>query len=308
MPRSCGTVQNYFRQLDLYPELRRNQAMLESITGQIARRSSSIMPAFPRLIPVVVHVLYQDEADNISDAQVHSQIDVLNEDFSGKNHDLGNVPEAFKQSIGVPGLEFHLATVDPAGAPTNGITRGHTSVSSFGVDDTMKSEASGGKSPWDTKRYLNIWVCRLNGGLLGYAQFPGGDPATDGVVINTTCFGRGGSAQDPFHHGRTATHEIGHYLNLSHIWGDARVPTCSDSDHVDDTPNQWGPNTGKVAFPSPSCQNHPHGDMFMNFMDYVDDDTMVMFSKEQVLRMHAALEFSRSQLGTSMGNAVVAGT
>ena len=255
MARSCGTVQNYFRQLDLYPELRRNQALLESMTGQIARRSSSIKPVFPRLIPVVVHMLYQDEADNISDAADPFP------DRGSERGFLGKKPRSRQCAGSVQAVHrrpwVSNSTLRPSirpGLATNGITRRHTSVTSFGVDDTMKSEASGGKSPWDTKRYLNIWVCRLNGGLLGYAQFPGGDPATDGVVINTMCFGRGGSAQDPFNHGRTATHEVGHYLNLSHIWGDARVPTCSDSDHVDDAPNQWGPNTGKVAFPSPSCR------------------------------------------------------
>jgi hypothetical protein len=308
MRRSCASVQNYFRTVDLYPELRLNQAKIEGMTGQIARRGASLTPAFPREIPVVVHVLYKDGADNISDEQIQSQIDVLNEDFSGKNKDLPNVPEAFKPFIGEPGLKFFLATIDPAGAATDGITRTQTNVTSFGVDDSMKSDASGGKSPWDTQRYLNMWVCRLTGGLLGYAQFPGGDPLTDGVVITTTAFGREGTAKPPFNLGRTATHEVGHYLNLSHIWGEARVPTCSDSDHVNDTPNQWGPNTGKVAFPSPSCQNEPIGDMFMNFMDYVDDDTMVMFSKEQVLRMHATLEISRFQLGTMAGTTLVAGT
>ena len=146
-------------------------------------------------------------------------------------------------------------------------------------------------------RYLNIWVCQLGGGVLGYAQFPGGDPATDGVVITTTAFGRGGTAQAPFDLGRTTTHEVGDYLNLFHIWGNSILPNCTDSDSVTDTPNQFGPNTGKPTFPSASCGNTPHGDMFMNYMDYVDDDTMVMFTKEQVMRMHAALEFSRSRLG-----------
>ena len=116
-------------------------------------------------------------------------------------------------------------------------------------------------------------------------------------MIMTTAFGRGGSAVAPFDLGRTAVHEVGHYLNLSHIWGEARVPTCTDSDSVDDTPNQWGPNFNKPSFPSASCGNTPDGDMFMNYMDYVDDDTMVMFTDEQVARMHAALEFSRPELG-----------
>jgi hypothetical protein len=296
--RSCASVQNYFRTVDFYPRLRQNQALLESLTAEAARRSASFRTTFPTKIPVVVHVLINQAADDISDAQIESQIEVLNEDFGGKNDDLENVPGPFKESIGSTGLEFYLAEVDPAGAARKGILRINTSVPSFGVDDGMKAAATGGNDPWDTERYLNLWVCRLGGGLLGYAQFPGGDPATDGVVVTTSAFGRRGSAEDPFNLGRTATHEVGHYLNLSHVWGESRWPTCTDSDFVNDTPNQYGPNTGKPTFPAASCGNTPHGDMFVNFMDYVDDDTMVMFTKEQVLRMHAALEFMRPKLGT----------
>ena len=296
MPRSCGSVQNYFRQVDLFPDLRRNQAVLEGMT-QAAERQGAQQPRLPAEIPVVVHIVHRTDADDLSDDQVASQIEVLNEDYTAANKDLANVPAAFTDVVGNPGLRFALATTDPSGAPTGGITRRRTTVGSFGVDDRVKAAATGGADAWDTARYLNIWVCRLDGGVLGYAQFPGGPPDTDGVVIMTTAFGRGGTAQVPFDLGRTATHEVGHYLNLSHIWGEARVPTCTDTDSVDDTPNQWGPNSGKPTFPSGSCGNTPDGDMFMNYMDYVDDDTMVMFSDQQVARMHAALEFSRPELG-----------
>jgi Pregnancy-associated plasma protein-A len=297
MPRSCGAVQNYFRQVDFYPDLRRNQAVLEGMTVAAARQGRRAAPALPPEIPVVVHVLHRTDADDISDEQVASQIEVLNEDYAGANADLKSVPAAFTDAVGVPGLTFALATTDPSGAATNGITRRRTTVASFAIDDKMKAAATGGTDPWDTTRYLNIWVCNLSGGVLGYAQFPGGPVATDGVVILTSAFGRKGSAAAPFNLGRTTTHEVGHYLNLSHIWGEARVPTCTDSDSVDDTPNQWGPNFGKPVFPHASCDNVPDGDMFMNFMDYVDDDTMVMFTAQQVARMHAALEFSRAALG-----------
>jgi hypothetical protein len=296
MPRSCGSVQNYFRQVDFYPDLRRNQAVLEGMTVASGRQGRRAWQP-PAEIPVVVHVLYRTEADNLTDEQVASQIDVLNADYAATNQDIGNVPAVFAERVGNPGLRFALATTDPAGSPTTGITRRRTTVASFGVDDRMKADETGGTDPWDTARYLNIWVCRLSGGVLGYAQFPGGPPETDGVVVLTSAFGRGGSARAPFDLGRTTTHEIGHYLNLSHIWGEARVPTCDDSDSVDDTPNQWGPNFGKPAFPSASCGNTPDGDLFMNYMDYVDDDTMVMFTDRQVARMHAALEFSRPDLG-----------
>lgn len=297
MPRSCGSVQNYFRQVDFYPDLRRNQAVLEGMTVASARSGGGVRRSLPAEIPVVVHVLYRAEADDLSDEQIASQIDVLNEDYAAANGDLKNVPPVFTDRVGNPGLRFALATEDPTGAPTSGITRRKITAAAFGVDDRMKAESTGGTDPWDTTRYLNIWVCRLSGGVLGYAQFPGGPPETDGVVILTSAFGRGGSAAAPFDLGRTTTHEVGHYLNLSHIWGEARVPTCTDSDSVDDTPNQWGPNFGKPAFPSASCENIPDGDLFMNYMDYVDDDTMVMFSDGQVARMHAALEFARPGLG-----------
>jgi hypothetical protein len=294
MPRSCGSVQNYFRQVDFYPDLRRNQAVLEGMTIASARQGRRQRPAE---IPVVVHILYRAEADNLTDEQVASQIEVLNEDYGATNEDIKDVPPVFTERVGNPGLRFVLATADPSGAPATGITRRKVTAASFAVDDKMKAEATGGTDPWDTTRYLNIWVCRLSGGVLGYAQFPGGPPDTDGVVVLTSAFGRGGSAVAPFDLGRTTTHEVGHYLNLSHIWGEARVPTCEDSDFVDDTPNQWGPNFGKPTWPSSSCGNTPNGDLFMNYMDYVDDDMMVMFTDDEAPRMLSALEFSRPGLG-----------
>ena len=181
---------------------------------------------------MVVHLVYGADADNLSDAQVASQIDVLNEDYAAANKDLENVPAAFTGVVGKPGLRFALATTDPTGAPTTGITRRRTTVGSFGVDDKVEAAATGGTDAWDTAHYLNIWVCPLGGGVLGYAQFPGGPPATDGVVIMTTAFGTRGQRAAPFDLGRTAVHEVGHYLNLSHIWGDARgrrAPTATSS-------------------------------------------------------------------------------
>jgi hypothetical protein len=158
----------------------------------------------------------------------------------------------------------------------------------------VKSSATGGSDAWDRDRYLNMWVCSLGGGLLGYAQFPGGPAETDGVVIRTSAFGTQGTVADPFDLGRTATHEVGHFLNLRHIWGDTE--DCSGSDLVADTPRQRLPNNGKPAFPSISCENGPNGDMFMNYMDYVDDDAMFMFTSAQVARMRATLAGPRASL------------
>jgi hypothetical protein len=295
MARICGALPVLMMNMERNPQLRLRQGQLRSALA--ARRAA---PPQPRNIPVVVHVLYRAEADNISDAQITSQIDVLNRDFNNENRDIANVPGAFQDAIGNPRVSFHLATRTSAGTPTNGITRTRVSVAEFGTDDAMKRSATGGVDAWDPRIYLNMWVCRLGGGILGYAQFPdGGDLETDGVVINTMALGVGGTAEAPFDLGRTATHEIGHYLGLFHIWGNSPFPNCSDSDEIADTPNQLGPNVGKPSFPSASCPDEPNGDMYMNYMDYVDDDTMVMFSQQQVDRMHSVLAISRPQLGTA---------
>ncbi len=122
---------------------------------------------------------------------------------------------------------------------------------------------------------------------------PGVGRKTANVILNTA-FGTAGSAGAPFNLGRTATHEIGHFLNLRHIWGD--TPDCSGGDFVDDTPNAETPNYGKPAFPRVSCSNGPNGDMFMNYMDYTDDDSMYMFTPGQVARMHTTLDGPRKSL------------
>ena len=199
--------------------------------------------------------------------------------------------------VGDARVEFVLAKKDPKGKKTKGIVYSRTTKTSFGSDDGVKFKSSGGVAAWNTKKYLNIWVCSLGGGLLGYAQFPGGPAKTDGVVILNTAFGTKGTASAPFNKGRTATHEVGHFFNLRHIWGD--VNGCTGTDQVADTPNARLPNTGKPTFPHITCSNGPHGDMFMNYMDYVDDAAMFMFSIGQVARMEATLAGPRKSLGSS---------
>jgi len=167
----------------------------------------------------------------------------------------------------------------------------------------VKSSSTGGADAWPADRYLNVWVCgnlrnSRGNSLLGYAQFPGGPAATDGVVILHSAFGTTGSAAAPFDLGRTTTHEIGHWLNLRHIWGDDGTG-CSGDDFVADTPNAGGPNYNKPTFPNVTCGNGPDGDLFMNYMDYVDDDAMFMFTHGQVARMQAALDGARSTIGTT---------
>ena len=253
-------------------------------------------------IPVVVHVVYNTTAENISDAQIQSQITVLNQDFRKLNADVANTPGAFAGLAGDANIEFCLATVDPNGNATNGVLRVPTTATSFGTNNTVKSSTSGGSNAWNAGKYLNMWVCDISGGTLGYAQFPGGSASTDGVVIDYQYFGTLGTATAPFNKGRTATHEVGHWLNLRHIWGDDGTG-CTGSDQVTDTPNAAGPNYGCPSFPRVTCSNGTNGDMFMNYMDYTDDACMYMFSNGQISRMQAlfATGGARASLLTSNG-------
>lgn len=230
-------------------------------------------------IPVVVHVLYNNDAQNISEARIKSQIEALNRDFRRKNSDTTNTPERFKSFAADVAIEFVLANTDPAGKVTNGIVRKPTSASYFTMDDAMKSSKTGGSDAWDTKSYLNIWVGNLRQ-VLGYASMPGSDAALDGVVINLTAFGTQGTAA-PYHLGRTAVHEVGHWLGLKHIWGDA---ACGD-DGVSDTPKQGSYTTGNPTGFRTSCSNAPLGDMYMNYMDFTNDQVMNLFTHGQKERM-----------------------
>jgi Pregnancy-associated plasma protein-A len=292
--RTCGTMCVHYLLLEKDPAFRANQAALEDRTLERRGRGAVARLKVPVTIPVVVHVVYRTAAENVSDAQIHSQIASLNRDFRAANKDKSKAPAVWRGLVTDAGIEFVLATADPKGKKTDGIVRTKTSQASFGADDSVKAVATGGAAAWPSKSYLNLWVCTLGDDLLGYAQFPGGPAKTDGVVVLNEAFGTTGSAKAPFNLGRTATHEVGHWLNLRHIWGDTE--DCSGTDAVADTPNARGPNYGKPAFPHVSCSNGPNGDMFMNYMDYVDDGAMVMFTAQQVSRMHAALEGPRKSL------------
>jgi hypothetical protein len=294
--RRCATMDVHRRLLSTHPEYVRARDIIEMQALRYESGADRSQRAGITRIPVVVHVVWNTAAQNISDAQVNSQIDVLNRDFRRTNPDVASTPAPFLPLTADSRIEFFLASTDPNGAPTGGIQRRQTTVPSFGDDDSVKATASGGLDAWPADRYLNIWVCELGGGLLGYAQFPGGPAATDGVVCLQSAFGNIGTAAAPFDLGRTSTHEIGHWLNLNHIWGDDGTG-CSGTDNVADTPNQGGANTGAPGFPHVSCSNGPDGDMFMNYMDYVDDRAMFMFTAGQVARMQACLDGPRASIG-----------
>jgi hypothetical protein len=295
--RICGAPEVHQRLLQ-DPEYQRRRLAVERHLARFLLFDLAAQRTGITTIPVVVHVVYSNAAGNISDAQIQSQIDVLNLDYRAKNKDLGKIPSVWTAFGADARIQFALANTDPAGKPTNGITRTATTRQSFGTDDAVKSVSTGGADPWPPDTYLNLWVCQLGGGLLGYAQFPGGPLATDGVVILQSAFGTSGTATAPFNLGRTATHEIGHWLNLIHVWGDRL--DCKGTDDVDDTPPAQAPNYGKPIFPHVSCNNGPNGDMFVNYMDYVDDDSMIMFTPGQVARMAAALDGPRAGIGQTV--------
>lgn len=221
------------------------------------------------VIPIVVNVLYKTAAENISDAQIQSQIDVLNRDFNAQNTDFANVPSVFADVKANIGIRFELDQVN----------RKYVNRTTWGTANLMKTSTGLAATTPTTK--LNLWVCTIGAGILGYAQFPGGTASTDGVVIDSKYLGTTGTATYPFNLGRTATHEIGHWLNLRHIWGDA---TCG-SDLVNDTPTHNAANYGVPTFPHYStCTNTPI-EMTMNYMDYSDDRGLYMFTEGQKSRM-----------------------
>ncbi|RAJ17961.1 immunoglobulin-like domain-containing protein [Olleya aquimaris] len=282
--RNCSTMQNleYRQQLD--PTLQQRMDQIEAYTQQrIAEAQNARIDGSIITIPVVVHVIYSNSNENISEAQILSQIQVLNDDFRRTNADANNT---WSQAADTE-IQFCMATVDPNGNATNGITRKSSTRTSWGTNDDMKKSSQGGVDPWDTSQYLNMWVCNIGGGILGYAQFPGGSAATDGVVMGPQYFGskNGGSGfylSAPFDLGRTTTHEVGHFLNLRHIWGDGN---CNADDFVSDTPTSDAANYG-CATGHVSCGTT---DMVQNYMDYSDDSCMNLYTQGQKARMRAVL-------------------
>jgi hypothetical protein len=271
------------------------------------------------LIPVVVHVVYKTGQENISDAVIRSQLDILNQDFRRQNTDRNNTPSVFPANDAK--IQFYLACTDPNGNPTNGITRTQTTKNSFSMPsavttsstclsgirftgiDEVKSDNHGGKSSWNSNQYLNIWVCNFADGL-GFATLPfmqSDRPQYDGIVIDYRCFGNTGTTYgtidgvnyNSYNLGRTATHEIGHWLNLYHIWGDDDfcADKCSGTDYVSDTPNQRNSTFGCPTTIT-SCENGINA-MTMNYMDYTDDACMNAFTTGQKNRMRA--NFSSGQ-------------
>lgn len=309
------------------PNYRRGRALLEKLIREdnAARRGGRLSGTQADTlieIPVVVHIVHNNATrriggtgnPNISDALVFSQMDVLNEDYQRLNDDRSRTPSVYAPVAADLKIRFRLATTDPGGQATTGITRHYSPRASFAPDemDDLADIAS-----WPTNRYLNIWVTSVSGIFIGFAQFPDGtgiaglEPVngaekSDGVMVDYRNFGRGPEVDsDVYDQGRSTTHEIGHWLGLLHTWGDE---DCGN-DHIDDTPRIFGPNEGSdLDCPElfSTCGGVRVRNMIENYMDYSPDVCMNLFTKKQSERVRQVLALSprRRQLLESLRTAL----
>lgn len=300
----CGvdSQREHFFKAD--PSLYQKRMELEAFTRQwIHENQFSLSPRSVITIPVVVHVVWHEVAENISEEQINSQIDVLNQDLRSLNSNLDIVPPQFQPFIADTEIEFCLAKVDPQGNPTNGITRTFTDNPGIGGSSTIHFTSLGGHDAWDTEHYLNIWVANFSGAVNGIGTFPGeAPPGEDGIVVKYNSFGTLNTLP-PYHLGRTTTHEIGHYFNLEHLWGPSINSGCDEDDFVDDTP--VSSETYLSQCPAGEQISCGTADMFMNYMTFADDACMALFTLGQKARMMAALNGPRAGLLASTGCVLV---
>ncbi len=289
----CLTEEIYQRQLGSNPALKE----LRDAAFKLAMRMKddpSEQGNAVKYIPLVFHIMHEGKGENISKAQILDQVRILNEDFRRLNADTVNTPGPFKPLGSDTQIEFRLAQIDPNGNCTDGIVRVFTPLTN-GADDAVKA-----LSYWDADKYLNFWVVKTiynftgsGGTIIGYAYYPGTAPnGADGVIIRSDHIGSIGTAVGANDNGRVSAHEIGHYLDLAHVWGDS---FCGD-DFVADTPTSAGPNYGCAIFPRITCSNGPDGDMFSNYMDYSNGSCQNIFTHGQKSRMDATFLIYRDNL------------
>lgn len=301
----CSTV-------DYYKNLFQNNASLKiQFEANQKKIIKTISPQVLRIteladtITLVIHVVGNAALQaKVTNAVIQSQIDVLNEDYQGRNADSVRIPAAFKPLYGKSKLTFALAGTNPFGEPTTGIIRVNSNNTyTLGTLDDAKFNSTGGSDTWDASKYLNIWVVEFTTtSVLGSSVFPG-DPRDiryHGFVCDYRAFGRGAPHLAPqYTRGRTTTHELGHFFNLQHIWGDDGG-SCTVSDFPNDAANDDTPNQGNNTNGNPdpfgvgvvitdNCSTAPPGVMYQNYMDYTDDSALVLFTKGQQVRMQNTL-------------------
>ena len=294
----CGTELYHAEMMQKNPDYALSYQSMQRQVNEHLKNQPAVSLQGTINIPVVFHVIYSNAAQNISSVQILENLNVLNQDFNRQNPDTGNTPAPFQSCAANVGINFCLATQDPNGQPTTGILSVPTTVSSFSTNNSVKFTAQGGHDAWPASQYLNIWVCNMGGGMLGYATFPGGPAATDGIVAHYATIGgpNAPGTNSPYNLGRNLTHEAGHYLNLPHFNLNCD-PTNTNGCH----PPQQNLNVNCPSFPSITCNNGPNGDQFMNFMQFVDDNCMNMFNVGQAARMSITMNGSRSSLSSSLG-------
>ena len=311
--RDCGTEDYYQYQLARNPSLANDAANFNRKVNALLQEHKlhNILNVTEEvIIPVVVHVVYKNDYDSFSTAQVKMQIARLNEDFHNLHSDFYKIPAGFTAVTGNMNVKFVLAQRDPNNNPTNGIEYLKTSRDFNNAlpydDDFMKKSSTAGLDGWDATKYLNVWVCNTNGALNGYSTKPAfltQDAELDGVVIATIAFGIGINNNAGTNYGRTLTHEVGHWLGLRHVWADDEnlADKCTADDDIGDTPKQAIPNYGlhPPGYIHVSCSNGPKGDMWMNFMDYCDHLNRYLFTADQVVRTRAVLATERSAMLTT---------
>jgi len=283
----CNTATYLENELKIDPTLRNRMMSIDAFATQNPDNKSVVDRTFsnvPKIIkiPVVFHVLYHKVEENVTGDKIVDQLKALNRDFRRRNSDTSKTPSYFLPLAADMEIEFELAKIDPSGVSTSGIDRKYTPISYWYSDDKMKFNSSHGTDSWDPKSYLNIWICKLDD-VLGYSTFPGFDLEKDGVVISFNEINNSSVLQNT---GRTLVHEVGHWLNLKHLWGDG---FCGD-DGVDDTPKQSNYTPGCPAGIRRSCGNTQNGDMYMNFMDFTSDVCMNLFTQGQKNRVRALFE------------------
>ncbi len=266
--KRCFTMEKLEDNLSKDKNLSSKMSVIEEHTMNFIKKGN-----FKRLangaiqIPVVFHVIYRSSSENLDLSVLQGQIDALNEDFNLQNPNRGALPSEFSSVEANAEISFTIQQV---------IRVQNTKKRRWRPNDDMKYTSKGGSDAVNPQEFLNFWIVNSmpykKGQVLGYAQFPGGNRATDGIVVAKNFVGP---------RARTATHEVGHYLNLRHIWGDGG---CGASDYVDDTPDADGPSRGCPSYPTAECGSN---NMTMNFMDYSDDSCMYMFTTGQSNRMDA---------------------